>query len=244
MIPTQTKFTVDRGTTGVVAWAVQRGLNERGFDAKKLVEDGVYGPETQKIVTNFQKRQRVFMDGRFGPKTSERLARVLSTRLEVRLPALILSSMVLNESNFYIAAVNWSVAGGVDCGYCQRRVYTGSLEDQAVVRRAFDPLYQFKLLAASLVDRYEAFFGEVGATTHERAWRLAALNHNWPYAAARLAHGYTLSDKAAPWVPKGTRFKDGTPVVTYLDWAKFYALGAPEHNHYGVAVSLVKNWTT
>lgn len=250
LLPSSTHLTVDQTASGVVVWAVQRGLNERGGPVVPLIEDSVYGDRTRATVVNFQNRQGLLMDGRFGPKTSERLGRILAVQTAAGLPQSLLASMVLNESGFYIAAVNFSVAGGVDCGYTQRRVYSADFEDLAVVRRAFDPLYQFNLLANALVSRYAAWFGDTGAATHERAWRLAALNHNYPYAASKIAAvgvGGLTSYWTTPqeWVRAiGTKFPSGRAVQTPLEWCQRYALGNDAEGEPGQAVRLVTNWTT
>lgn len=249
-VPSETAFTVDSDSFGTVVWAVQRGMNERGGEITVLVEDSSYGPLTKQVVTNFQARQDLTVDGRFGPKTSERLARILCGRVPQELPPELLESMVLNESAFYIAAVNWTVAGGVDCGYCQRRVYGDDVNDMAVVKRAFDPAYQFGLLASSLSERHWAFYGRNAVQTHERAWRLAALHHNYPYAAKRISEVGVggLSDywtTPQDWVVAiGTRFPSGLAVKTPLQWCQRYALGNVSENEPGQAVRLVTSWAT
>jgi hypothetical protein len=150
-------------------------------------------------------------------------------------PGGLIDAIVLGESGGYIAAVNWSVAGGVDCGFTQRRVTQPY--STAAVQRAFDSLYQFNLLQDNLLDRFRDFsnyaYVKGRGDRVEFAWRLAVLHHNWPYGASRLAQGFQLSLTKATWVPAGTKFEDGQPVVTFRDWAKFYAMGSKAHSHRG-----------
>lgn len=248
LIPAHTDSILERGDSGVGVWALQRGLNQRGSEVQILAEDGSFGPQTEQIVRNFQERQNLSVDGRFGSRSGERLTQILSGRLTVVLPDALIRSMVGNESNFELACVNWGVSGGVDCGIAQRRVFEGSYDDEAVVHRAFDPLYQFKLLANSLRERHDAFYGQTGATTHERAWRLAALNHNYPYGAKRIAevgYGGLSSYWTTPqdWVLEiGSHFPSGRAVESPLQWCQHYALGNSNEAEPGAAVRYVTNW--
>jgi hypothetical protein len=250
MIPSSTTYTVKRGDRGVVVWAIQRGLNDvgRASTSSPLQEDGVYGGETFKVVGNFQGSTGLKRDGRFGPKTSEKLGVVLSQFVSVAVPRGLLQGVINAESGNLIGAVNASVPGGIDCGYTQRRVLEADYGNEAAVRRAFDGLYQMNLLARSLRERHDAFFGRPGARNHERAWRLATLNHNYPYAADLISHngvGSLTSYWTTPqdWVGAiGAKFTDGDSVRTPLEWCQFYALGASSHGHPGVTTQFVTNW--
>jgi hypothetical protein len=85
-------------------------------------------------------------------------------------------------------------------------------------RNVFDGHYAFERLAASLRDRKDAFHGAAGARTHQAAWELAVLNHNWPWGAHRLASGEQLSEEPAQWVQSV-----GVPgVESPADWANHY----------------------
>lgn len=250
MIPTSTVYTLERGDRGVVVWAVQRGLNDvgRASTSPPISEDGVFGDETFKAVGDFQSSTGLVRDGRFGPKTSAKMAIVLSQFVSVAVPRGLLRGILSAESGNLIGAVNASVAGGIDCGYAQRRVYESDYGNEAVVRRAFDGLYQMNLLASSLLGRHNAFFGRPGARTHERAWRLATLNHNYPYAADKISRegtGSLSSYWTSPqnWVISiGAKFPDSAPVRTPLEWCQYYALGSTAHNAPGVTTQFVTSW--
>ncbi len=247
LIPAQTVSTVDRGDRGTVVWAVQRALNERGVPVP-LAEDGISGERTQEAVEAFQGRIGLTIDGRFGPRTSEALIVLLINKAGMAVPDGLIRGAVAGESGYLIGAVNHSVAGGVDCSYLQRRVYEADYGDLEVVHRAFDPVYQVKLLGRALIYRHGAFYGRPGAQTHQAAWRLAALNHNYPSAAdkiSRVGIGGLSSYWRTPqsWVQGiGAKFPDGVPVETPLEWCQFYALGNPAHNAPGLVTRFVTNW--
>lgn len=248
-IPQKTPYTIKRGMSGAAAYAVQRALNSRGY---RLSEDGVFGQLTKAAVISWQGATGLLADGLFGPASSSRMADVLLDTVPTPLPQGLGEGFVYAESGELIAAVNRSVAGGVDCGYTQRRVLEADYGDDAVIRRAFDSRYQLALLARTVAERRAAYRYRTGVasptvlayipTPEERAWRLAALHHNWPYAAETLSKGGRLSDKTATWAPVGLTFPDGHPVRTYWEWAQFYALGAPEHGHPGLVTARVQSW--
>ena len=248
-IPTETRYSFKKDDRGVVVWAIQRSLNHWGTT---LVEDGVYGPKTKFAVSNFQITAGLFKDGVFGPASSRQMAHALEGLVEHRLPVVpsgILRGMVEGESGNLIGAVNWSVAGGVDCGYLQRRVYESSYKQGAVIRRAFDGYYQIGLLVIQLAERHKAFLERVGAKTHEKAWRLAILNHNYPSGADKISrYGIEgLSDywtTPQEWVSNiGAKFPDGVPIRTPLEWCQHYSLGNSEHNDPGFMARFVTQWS-
>lgn len=251
-VPASTKYSYKLGDTHLGVWAIQRAFNKLNYShIGQLVEDGNFGPGTQAAVTTWQDNVNLTADGIFGPASQKRLVRSIEARVEdvVSFPAGLVQSQIDGEGGNLIAAVNHSVEGGVDCGYTQRRIYKQSngLYRQTDIERAFDSFVQITLLAETNRSRKDYYIARPGVVNrkdkHEYAWRLAALYHNWPYGAQRLADGYALSNTMkASWVPAGTKFTDGTPVVTYAQWAKFYSMGAPEHNHKGQMVKYVTNW--
>ena len=238
--PGNTDYTIKQGDNSLAVWALQHALNSIPVLGLKLAEDGDFGPGTKSGVVKYQREVELTTDGIVGPATQRRLAVTLryDADPDMTLPRGLVDSLVSGESGGLIAAVNWSIPGGVDCGYTQRRVYTPFTE--AAVRRGFDAPYQFKLLSDQLLSRFKNFVGysyvKSRSDAHEFAWRLAALEHNWPYGASVLAKGGRLSSRSASWVPQGCKFEDGAPVVTYADWAKFYAMGSHMHHHHGLVV--------
>lgn len=240
-VPTTTPYEIKRRQRGLKVWAVQRALNS--LDYGPLVEDGIFGKQTEDSVLAYQISKVLFQDGVFGPKSSASVAAEITglvTENVTGLPSGLLRSIVEGESGNLIAAVNWSVPGGVDCGYVQRRVFAADYENGKVVKRAFDARYQIRLLAKGLQSRHDSYYGHTGATTHERAWRLAVLHHNYPSAAERIVDvgigglsSYYTTTQA--WVVAiGAKFPDGDPIQTPLEWCQHYALGNPAHQEPGM----------
>lgn len=243
--PRATLYTIKEGTKpNLATFAVQRllnGITGIAINRIRLSEDGVFGPATKDRVIIYQKETNLTADGVVGPKTQARMAHSCLIRADRDnlTPNGMIESLVLGESGGYLGAVNWSVPGGVDCGLTQRRVYEPFTD--AAIKRAFDGLYQTQLLVDQFLERFANFYKYPYVASRpdrsEYAWRLAALNHNWPYGASQLALGRGLSARQAGWVPAGTRFEgDGASVVTYSDWAKFYAMGSKIHGHRGLVV--------
>lgn len=238
--PRTTPYEIKRRQRGIKVWAVQRALNS--IDFGPLAEDGIFGRKTEDSVLAYQIAKVLYPDGVFGPKSSASVAAEITglvTKEVRRLPSGLLRSIVQGESGSLIAAVNWSVPGGVDCGYTQRRVFAKDYENGKVVKRAFDSRYQIKLLATGLKSRHDSYYGRPGATSHEAAWRLAVLHHNYPAAAERIVDvgigglsSYYTTEQT--WVTAiGVKFPDGTPVRTPLEWCQHYSLGNAAHGEPG-----------
>ena len=223
-----------RGAIHVGVWSIQHALG--------ITKDGNFGPQTEVAVRQFQADHGLTVDGVFGPASMAALVEqeCVGAYRTHKIPRGSLESVSKGEAGYNPGAINWASAGGADLSSFQRRVYEPFT--QIAIERALKINYQARLLAGRLRDRHDAFRAR-GHLNNEECWRAAVLSHNWPYGANRLADGYQLSNKVADWVPQGTKFDDGAPVVTYADWAKFYSMGAPEHNHHGRMVSLVTSFT-
>lgn len=250
IIPLQTIYEVKRGHKGVVVWAVQRGLND--LNNVNLLEDGVFGKETQKAVIAFQGSANLFVDGVFGDQSSYELARRLESQVTADLiPPGLLRGIVHGESSSKIGAVNWSTPGGVDCSYVQRRVLEPNYENVDIVHSAFSSKEQFSLVVNKLKGKHDLFMTRANVNNNtELAWRLAALDHNYPYAAETISNVGTDNLTASEWkVPVNwvvdihAFFDDGEPVTTELEWCRYYALGALKHNHPGAVTRYVTNWS-
>lgn len=244
---TSTPYQIREGDVGLRVWAVQRGLNSVGYS---LEEDADFGPNTQFSVAKWQSERGLGSDGIFGPGSSAELAHQFDSLISSGLiPPGLTRGQVEVESGNWIAAVNWKIAAGVDCGYAQKRVYTIDQNDQQVVKRAFDSEHQINLLASRLSFKHQLYLG--GLNDAERAWRLASLSWNWPYGAdtlsktkvADLSSWWTLTKPPDQWPTSvGARFPGGAPVDTPLKWARYYALGAPERNWPGATAKYVSTW--
>ena len=248
--PSKTIYEFKKGDPdGAGIASLQMALNDRGYLAQgvPLTIDGNFGDSTDAAVRWFQKDRDLYVDGVVGLKTQTKLAdefgRIAKTANS--LPSGLIYGLVEHEAGFRMGAVNWSVAGGVDCGYVQRRVY-GPPWTEYKVQDAFDSQLQINKFAADtkkLFDKYNdtVKYPAIHSKPNpiEYAWRLASLYHNWPYASDRLAQGYQLSanEPSDPWWDKNVvKFTDGEPVVTYRDWAAYYAMGSNLHDHKGKVV--------
>jgi hypothetical protein len=253
-IPRSTDVTLKEGDRGIVVWSLQKGLNVFQTD---IATDGDFGAKTKSAVRAFQKSQKLTVDGIAGPATQKKLGTLVLARYDENVPPRLLEGFAQMEGGWLLGAVNWSVAGGVDCGMLQRRVYDEDYASAAVVERAFNVDYQARLLADRLVELRGIFIARTGTRDvyggmrpTEKAWRLAALNHNYPSAADRLSRTpihqldrYWTSP--ASWVTThGFRFPNGTAVRTPLDWCHLYSgILAGKHGHHGNVTKYVSSWS-
>lgn len=221
MIPGRSfRYTLRTGVRGHDVWALQLNLNEAGFG---LAVDGVFGAITEQAVRDYQRWRTIAADGVAGPTTQRYLALELlrPSQRDHRIPLGLMRGVTEGESGWFVGAVNWGVAGGVDCGWTQRRVLERDFSDEAF-RAAFSGRTSFSRLAVSLREDKDRFHGRPGAPTDARAWELATLAHNWPAGAEVLARGGALSDEPAEWVQR-----IGVPdVETPAEWAEHYILRA------------------
>lgn len=245
-IPRSIDPVLSRGDSGAGVWALQRGLNEEA-ENRRVAEDGAFGYATEGAVKRFQADCHIDPDGAVAEVTTHHLIERLQVKVYLELPTRILEGFAMYEGGMNLGAVNWGAPGGVDCGIVQRRVFEPDYGNDAVVRRAFDPLYQLRLTGKSLVEWAGKYWEAPNQVkTREQAWRLACLRHNYPSGADHLAvtplsqlSSYWTT--AQSWVPRVT-FDDGYRVVTPLNWCRFYALGSPEHNEPGLVTALTRNW--
>lgn len=233
--PTSSAYVIKKGDDGWPVYALQSALNSIRLAVNggwsKLEEDGAFGEGTDDAVTVFQKGYGLMADGIAGPATQRQVIKLLDDMTHKQLPEIptgLMRGFAEGEGGNLLAAVNWSVSGGVDCGPMQYRVY-GPPYDLTRLKAAFDPYASFIKAGKEFLARAERFYTESGVRTRkdreEYSKRLAVLAHNWPYGAERLADGYALSNREAEWVPNGTKFPDGEPVNTYAEWAQYYAMG-------------------
>lgn len=252
-LPRTTAYEVAYGERGIVVWAVQRALKRLGRD---ITLDGDYGPQTKARVAEFQREVGLTppTSPQVGPGTQRKLVERLLVLYTQGLPGGLLHGFAEGEGGWTLTAVNHSVAGGVDCGAFQRRVYDEDYGNDAVIERAFDAGYQARLLADRLIELRSIFLPRAGTkdslAPNEKAWRLACLNHNYPSGADTLSRTpvkeltpYWRTEQS--WVTGNRyRFPDGVLVRTPLDWCALYALGSREHSTNGSVTRYVTNWTT
>jgi hypothetical protein len=239
----ETPRVLKEGDKGWPTFALQRGLRTLGYD---IAADGDFGPNTDAAVKRFQTTANLTADGIAGPATQSALVRRLDAFTHDANPALpggLIRGFCETESGNALGAVNWSVAGGVDCGVMQVRVY-GPPYGPRELRYAFAPGAAMERTAADVLERYAQYRRMTYASRRPRefAMRCAALAHNWPYAAEQYARNGGLPNpyRIASWVPEGVKFPDGYPVRTWKDWAEFYAMGGAHGE--GRVTQYVRDW--
>jgi hypothetical protein len=226
-----TPSSLRKGDDGWPVFALQGGLEANGYS---LVADGDFGPKTDSAVRRFQEKQNLVVDGIAGPATQGRTIILIDARTHDKhknLPTGILRGFAEAEGGNNLGAVNWQIAGGVDCGIVQVRCY-GPPYQASAMRVAYDPATAMEKVATTFIGRVASFRTMPYAKKQamEFAQRCAALAWNWPYAAEQYAKNGKLPspNKDASWAVAGgkrIRFPDGAPVMTWKDWAEFYALG-------------------
>lgn len=259
MLPTEPNRTrpvsIKFGASGWPVFGLQVGLNRFGAT---LAADGDFGRLTEVALKDFQAKQGLTSDGIAGPATQRVMAGRIASRVDsamATLPDGLALSLIEGESGYYLGAVNWDVAGGVDCGLVQRRVYGPPYDVESLVH-AYHPQESAREALEELKARADGFrsstwvaSGALEAIRSERAIRCALMAHNWPVGARDIARTGKCVQPDAPctWVKRnadGTskvRFPDGVRVETRWQWCQFYAMGGT----HGVArmAQYVTRWT-
>lgn len=230
MIPGKTfDYVLKRGVQGHSVFALQLNLNL--LRKNKIVEDGDFGLQMEDAVKQYQRTANLVVDGIAGGATQKALGRrlMIPAWRPYNLPVGLPEGLVESESSWYVGTVNWGVAGGVDLGWIQDRVTWGSGGPESVSedrwRQAYSGPYGGAHIGNKLRNRHDTFWGArastyKGITTHRRAWELAALWHNYPYGADKLARygENAMSEESAQWV-----LNIGVEgVESPADWCRFY----------------------
>lgn len=243
---------INEGEKGWRGYALQQTLNGlRSRSWPQLVPDGIVGAQTITALRAFQSAFGLTADGKAGPMTQAKLLEILGAQVSVRLPELpggLMRGFAESEGANVLAATNWSVPGGVDCGSMQIRAF-GPPYSQARMLSAFDALAAMNETAGTLLARAAVFQKDAAWLSKqpnrvELGLRLAVLAHNWPSGADQIARTGTLVNPngIASWVPAGLKLPDGTPIRTRIEWCRFYALGWPAHNWPGAVTKYVRSW--
>jgi hypothetical protein len=238
---------IKEGENGWRPYALQIDLDELGY---ALEADGAFGAATKKAVAAFQKATKLTADGIAGPATQAKVLALLGSRVHEDLPTVpdgLMRGFAEGEGANVLAATNWTVSGGVDCGSMQYRVF-GPPYSAGRMEFAFDGLAAMKSAGQEFLDRYRVFskgayvLGRPAAQRTELAKRIAIMAHNWPAGAQSIAGKGTCSSPTAPatWVAASTKFPDGAPVRTRQEWCEFYAMGG-RHGEASIP-KYVKSW--
>jgi hypothetical protein len=204
---------IERGATGWPVFSIQRAVG--------VAVDGVFGALTEAAVKKWQAYHKLTADGKVGEKTQAAMLKVASAEVDThysKIPDGLLDGFARVEGADLLAATNWSVPGGVDCGAVQRRVY-GPPYDFEALKAAFDCHEAFTYAARVFTGRVVNYAARNGALSPRAVVEAAVLAHNWPAGADQIVrYGHILSpDEPALWTqkPDGTHYTRG-------EWAKEY----------------------
>lgn len=239
---------IKQGETGWRVYGLQIALLSL---SRSVTLDCDFGPKTKAAVQDFQEHENLEADGIAGPVTQRRILTKLGARTHAQLPDVpdgLMRGFAEGEGASVLAATNWTVAGGVDCGCMQYRVF-GPPYDRRKLEIAFDPVESMLEAAGDFLARTVTLgkgswvSSQLRSLRPELAKRLAVLAHNWPAGALDYAARGSVNNPTgiATWVAAGTKFPDGTAVTTRGQWAEFYAMGG-RHGE-GAITKYVTDWT-
>lgn len=214
-----------RGDKGWPVVALQLNLNT--FQGNRLELDGDFGAATEKVAKAFQAHRDLTVDGVIGAVSQERMCIDLATPAARRyaLPTGLARGAMENESSYALAAYTEHPSdSGFDLGAWQDS-YTspGTQQNYMASLNVSVMAYRTCELYRRSYDRYRA----VGAASR-LAWECAALYHNWPAAADRMARGLgptTRPDEPAAWVQAASAGRLHTP----REWAESYIAAATRY---------------
>lgn len=205
-------------------------LNLASF-GNRLALDGDLGPKTERVIKAFQAHRQLKADGVAGPATQERMCVDLATKPARRygLPVGLMRGALESESAFMLAAFTEHPSdNGFDLGALQDSYTTTSTQER--YRQSLDVAWMADRTAGTYRKTYDRY--RAGGTAQRLAWECAALFHNWPYAADRMARGLgptTAPDTEAGWIVAASGGRLHTPrewadnyigrVTHFVDWA-------------------------
>lgn len=132
-LPAKTEYSYSRSKYEEVAhqgvWALQNVLYQINPDLGISFADGYFGERTEQAVKSYQSRRGLTADGVAGPATQKRMIVGWKNQAEDSGGVIegLLDGFCEAEGGWLLAPVNWTVAGGVDVGAVQNRVYDLSI---------------------------------------------------------------------------------------------------------------------
>jgi len=198
--------------------------------------DGIFGPQTNQAVCDFQERNNLVVDGVAGPATMTRLVRkrLVRAKQDFALPVGFLDSLAVNESGFNVAAVSKHPSdGGLDIGALQ--LSTGSsLGSQDFYRNAYTVTFAAEVTGKKSRAFHDSVPSPVkskyvddlaGTNLDKFKWQMTILNHNWPSAASGIpktgfVYNEEKDDQPMQWIIDASNGRLSTPrqwVMNYID---------------------------
>ncbi len=221
-------YELEKGMQGTEVAALQINLG--------LVEDGVFGKQTENKVKAWQTDHNLTSDGVVGAKTFQSIVVELSTPAarKYNLPVGLAKSISFAESNFIVGASGPHPSdAGWDIGAYM--ISSGeSFPSQDFIRESFDVkkasekacgwLREARDRVTDVVES-QYVYDLANANIGMFKWQMAVLSHNWPYAAQNIPRrGHIFNDpaqddKPAAWIEQVTNYRLHTPrewVVNYV----------------------------
>lgn len=188
---TSFRYAFKKGFAGWDVWALQVALNshQKTFP---IVEDGVFGPQTEECVKREQGNHHVTKDGIIGPATQGVICAVEAKIAETKhsVPVGLIRGLAQGESGLYFAAVSGpNYNGSYDGGAIQDNLLASEIDEIAKWHRAFDLRYGFDTTALKLAEQYAIFRPRPGIQSDKGGWTCALGYHNWPAAAQKVSFG-------------------------------------------------------
>lgn len=182
---------------------------------------GVFTVGLLRAVKRWQRNHELEADGVVGPRTQQHILLLAAQRADEKagLPRGCSYGFVVFEGGGILAATNWQVPGGVDCGPAQwRRI--GPPFDRDGLRFAFDPHRSLQAAAAGLRARRDDYLKRRPGLGKGGALKTAVLAHNAPFLAEQIVARGRLDDPDAPaswtWDPVAHR------PYTRGEWSQVY----------------------
>jgi hypothetical protein len=120
-----------------------------------------------------------------------------------------------------LAATNWSVPGGVDCGPGQFRI-SGPPFSHTKMVSAFRPYEALDRACRGVAERRSEFKSRNHHLTNDEALRVALLSHNWPAGADRIMRNYPGGGGWWRYVPAPDEPASWVDGFTHASWAAEY----------------------
>lgn len=207
---------IHRGRSGWPVYSLQRAVGV-------VPATGNFGAVTLRKVKEFQAKYGLTVDAIAGPATQQKILDLAGAKADQAhgLPIGLGRGFAKAEGANLLAATNWSVAGGVDCGPAQWRI-SGPPFSLDRLKRAFRPYEALDHACKAVAERRASFKQRNSHFTGDEALRVALLAHNWPAGADRIVRNYPGGGNWWRYVPSPDADASWVEGFTHAEWAAEY----------------------